>query len=289
MQHQRDNAEVDLPSRLGACIGNWHLHDVSRLDGGFRSEVFGCTTTSGDEVVLKLTVTPEEAAAEAAALSVWAGTGAAVQLIDVDFEHWALLMARIRPATHLPASNDPEAIEVAADLLSRLHQVRRGNFAFSALEQVYARMERRSREDAAYEQRISGDPTLGVAGLRHLDAARAAAMKLCASAGRTVLLHGDFVDKNLLRNGAGYLAIDPIPSIGDPCSDVGFFAASHPPATTILPRAVTIAARMDLDQYRARQWAAIWTVLQTCQAWRPDQSDLEACMSNDVFERLLRQ
>ncbi len=124
---------------------------------------------------------------------------------------------------------------------------------------------------------------------RDSDAARAAAMKLCASIGRTVLLHGDFLDKNLLWNGAGYLAIDPIPCIGDPCSDVGFFAAGNPPATTILPRAGTIAARMDLDQHRAREWAAIWTVLQTCQAWRPDQSDLDACMSSDVFERLLHQ
>lgn len=280
---------MDLPSRVGACVANWTLHEVSRLDGGFRSEVFGCTNASGDEVVVKLTVTPEEASAEQAALSAWAGTGAAVQLIDVDFEHWALLMARIRPATHLPANNDPETIEVAADLLGRLHEVRRGNFAFPGLEQVYARMERRSRDDAAYEQRISGDPTLGVAGLRHTGAARAAAMKLCASAQRTVLLHGDFVAKNLLWNGAGYLAIDPVPCIGDPCSDVGFFAASHPPATTILPRAVTIAARMDLDQHRALRWAAIWAVLQTCQAWRPDQSDLEACMSSDVFERLLHQ
>jgi hypothetical protein len=106
---------VDPPSRLGACIANWHLHDVSRLDGGFGSKVFGCTATSGDEVVVKLTVTSEQAAAEAAALNVWAGTGAAVQLIDVDFERWALLMARIQPATHLPVNNDPEAFEVAAD------------------------------------------------------------------------------------------------------------------------------------------------------------------------------
>jgi streptomycin 6-kinase len=278
---------VDLPARIGACVARWQLRDVSRLSGGFRSEVFGCTRVGGDEVVVKLTVTVEEAAAEEAALRAWAGTGVAVQLIDVDLEFGALLMARIRPATHLPADRDAEAIEVAADLLGRLHALRAGNFAFPGLEQVYARMERRSRDDAAYEQRVSGDPTIGVAGLQHLDAARAAVVKLCASARQTVLLHGDFLAKNLLWNGARYLAIDPIPGLGDPCSDVGFFAAGYPPATTILPRAASMAARMGLDQHRARKWAAIWTVLQTCQAWRADQPDLDACLSSDVFERLL--
>jgi streptomycin 6-kinase len=50
-------------------------------------------------------------------------------------------------------------------------------------------------------------------------------LSLCASAGQAVLLHGDFLDKNLLWRGVGYLGIDPIPCIGDPCADVGFFAA----------------------------------------------------------------
>ena len=67
--------------------------------------------------------------------------------------------------------------------------------------------------------------------------ARAAAMNLCATAARTVLRHGDFVDKNLLRSGAGYVAIDPILRIGDPCSE----PACHPPATTILQRAGAVA------------------------------------------------
>jgi streptomycin 6-kinase len=98
--------------------------------------------------------------------------------------------------------------------------------------------------------------------------ARAAAMNLCATTGRTVLLHGDFLDKNLLRSCAGYVAIDPMPRIGDPCADAGFFAACHPPATTILQRAAAIAGQMGLDRQRALRWAAVWAVLQTCQAWR---------------------
>jgi len=99
-------------------------------------------------------------------------------------------------------------------------------------------------------------------------------MRICETTDRTVLLHGDFLDKNLLWDGVGYVAIDPIPRIGDPCSDVGFFASGHPPATAILERATAIAARMDLDPHRARQWGAVWAVLEACSACRLDQSDL---------------
>jgi len=62
---------VDFASRLSDCLRTWHLQVGRRLDGGFRSEVVACTTTNGEEVVVKLTRTAEEARAEAAALTAW--------------------------------------------------------------------------------------------------------------------------------------------------------------------------------------------------------------------------
>ena len=237
---------------------------------------------------MKLTVTQEQARAEAAALAMWERTGAAVRLLGADFEHSALVLERVRPATHLPGGDDPVAVEVAADLLTGLHRARDAAFPFPALEETYVDLEDQARDNAAYEQRTRNAPARGEAGLQRLDTARAAAMRLCATAGRTVVLHGDFLDKNLLRNGARYVAIDPIPRVGDPCADVGFFAAGHRPATGILQRAGAIAGRMGLDRHRARRWAAVWAVLQTCHAWREDQSDLETCLASSEFEHLLR-
>lgn len=289
MQPMRDNANVDLPSRLRACLEHWHLQFGNRLVGGSRCDVFTCTTSTGEEVILKLTGTSDEARAEAAALIVWDGTGAAVRLIDVDIERCALLLDRIRPGTPFPSGDDPVALKVVADLLGTLHQFSPGSLPFPALEQTYVESERRSREDAAYEQRTSGDPARGVAGLKRLDAARAVAMYLCATAPRSVLLHGDFLDKNLLWNGTRYVAIDPSPRIGDPCADIGDFAAEQPPATGILARAAAVAARLDLDPRRAQRWAAVRTVLLTSAAWRSDQDELEACLSSGTFERLLSQ
>ena len=254
---------MDVASRLDACKHRWQLGDERPLGGGLASAVFACTTAAGNEVVVKLPATGRQARAEAAALTAWERTRAAVQLLDTDFTQGALLLVRIRPGTHLRGNGDTAATEIAAGLLTRLHQAPAGGFPFPDLLQIYLRAEQRSREDACYERRVSGDSTLGEAGLARLGDARSAAERLCASTQRTVLLHGDFLDKNLLSDGSSYLAIDPIPCIGDPCSDAGFFAAGHPPATGILHRAAAIAALMRLDRHRARRWAAIWAVLQT--------------------------
>src|SRR5262249_62217351 len=105
MQSQRDNIDMDLPFRLNSCIGNWRLQVVSRLEGGFRSEVFACTTSNGEEVVVKLAATAEEARAEAAALGAWDGPGTTIHLIATDFPHSALLLDRVLPATHLPRNH----------------------------------------------------------------------------------------------------------------------------------------------------------------------------------------
>jgi streptomycin 6-kinase len=118
-------------------------------------------------------------------------------------------------------------------------------------------MEDQARANAAYEQRGRDEPTRGEVGPRRLSAARVTMMRLCATAERMVVLHGDFLDKNLLRNGARYR------------------------------RADAIAEQMDLDGHRTRRWAAVWTVLQACHAWRDGQSDLETCLASSEFEPLL--
>jgi streptomycin 6-kinase len=277
---------VDPDRRLRACVRRWHLQAGDHLAGGFRSEVVSCTAAGGTQVVVKLVVTLQEMRAEAAALTAWARTGAAARLLDTDLDHGALLLEQIRPGTHLPGNDDPGAIDAAASLLGALHRAPLPAFPFPASRQAFTKMERRARRDAAYEQRTRNEPERGRPGLQRLPLARAAAARLCHSPPRAVLLHGDFLAKNLLWNRTGYGAIDPIPAIGDPCADV--FAAGHPPATTILHKAGAIAELTGLDPQRAQRWAAIWTVLQACQAWRDDQSGLDAALSTAEFDHLIR-
>jgi streptomycin 6-kinase len=109
---------VDSASRLGPCKRRWDLQGGSRLGGGFRCEVFACSAAGGEQAVVKLTSTPEEARLEAAALTAWAHTGAAERLIDADISYGALLLERIWPGTPLPGGDDPASVAVAARLLA---------------------------------------------------------------------------------------------------------------------------------------------------------------------------
>jgi hypothetical protein len=58
------------------------------------------------------------------------------------------------------------------------------------------------------------------------------------------------------------------------------------PARRFEPR--NMAFTDGLDPQRAQRWAAVWTVLQACQAWRDDQSDLDAALSTAEFDHLIR-
>jgi streptomycin 6-kinase len=219
-----------------------------------------------------LTTTPEEAELEAAALAVWRDTGASVQLLDADVG--ALLLRRVRPASPLPPGDEATAVAVAADLLPRLH-LPANDDGFPSLAELYPYLSRTAVEDLNYERRTRGDPDRARPAEELLPAADEAAARLCATAETSVLLHGDFIDKNILLDGDRYISADPIPRTGDPASDVGFFAHYHPPAANIFERAARVARATGNSAVRAQTWAAVWTVLQVVSAWREDLDELQ--------------
>jgi aminoglycoside phosphotransferase (APT) family kinase protein len=113
---------------------------------------------------------------------------------------------------------------------------------------------------------------------------------LAATATRTSLVHGDFNSKNLLRaeNGS-YVAIDPLPHIGDPCLDIGLFAAYQPPARDIARRAAAIAELAGMDPERATRWAAVSAVGEACETWRDDSDELQAWVAGPECAALLAE
>jgi len=258
------------------------------MSGGFRSEVFDCVSTDGRRVVVKLAPNRDLAETEALALKTWANTGVTIRLVDVDLDNAALLLERLYPATPLSSSDEPAAIVVAADILKALRVVPVPNLQFQTLEDAYVHLERRAKEDARYEQEYRGEPSRGRPALDLLPAAHELLVRLCDSAGKNVLLHGDFIAKNLLLHESTYVAIDPMPMVGDPCSDIGFFAAGYGSATNVLERAKTIAKRNGEDLLRAQQWAVVWAILQAAQAWRDDQAELEQLVASEKTQQLLR-
>jgi len=267
-----------IPDRLHQCAERWRLEIGERLGIGSTSRVFGCVDDHGRSLVLKLAPPEMRPDLEAAALTLWAGRGS-VRLVDFAHDIGGILLERVVPATHLPPGGDAAAIDLVARPLSELHAVQ-----LPASHPFPTQLE---FLDVWLDWvRLGGESE--TAGVRLLDQAREAARRMCSEGSSAVLLHGDFIDKNLLLDGTGYVAVDPIPRVGDPCSDVGFYAAYHPPARDIGRRARSLAARCSLDQERAARWAAVWAVGEATETWRPDSRDLQTWIQGDEAASLLR-
>jgi streptomycin 6-kinase len=240
------------------------------------------------EAVLKLTVTVAEAVLEAMALERWRDTGAAVRLLDADPDNGALLLERLRPATPLAGVDERWVLGVVAELLARLHNVGRDD-RFPDLVDLYPYLAEHSVEDNRYERETRKEPGRAGVALGLMEAAAQAAEHLCSTASEKVLVHGDFLDKNLLLNGDHYVAVDPIPRMAEPESEIGFFACDHPPVRGIFDRARRLAERLDADADRAVRWAAVWTVLLATSAWREDQHELDVLVASSEFEVILQE
>ncbi len=266
-----------LPDLLDACADRWRLQMGEQLPGGYFGQVFSCTDEDGRALILKLSPPSAAPALEAAALRLWGGAGA-VTLRDWDSRAGALLLDRIFPGTPLPPGDDEQAAHVAAHLLRILHAARVPNdHPFPTFLQAFA-------SDLERVQLEADSSTVGV---HLLQQCRDAAARLWSTTPQVVLLHGDFFDKNILLAATGYVAIDPMPRIGDPCSDVGSFASYHPPARSIASRARLIASLLGYDPARAERWAAVSAVGEACETWREDSDELQEWMSGPEAERLL--
>ena len=286
---------ADVAERIRAAAAHWRLSVGEPLAGGSRSAVYAAYDERGRELVVKLPEADSDRAdltsVEAAALTAWASTGAATTLVDSTAD--ALLLVRARPGTLLPWQPQrplDDTVDIAAALVRRLWAARPGPYQYLTLAETYPQDERVAREDADHEQRQRGEPDRGRAGLRLLPAAGEAAEWLISTTAAPVLLHGDFITKNLLRDATSpfdYIAIDPLPRVGDPAAEVAGFAA-YQPADLILPTAEALARRAGVDPARALRWTAIWTVHQTAQAWRDDQPALERLVTSPAIRNLLR-
>lgn len=244
---------------------------------GQHSRVVACTDQRGRDAVLKVVAPGAGRALEAAALGVWNGCSAP-RLLGFAAEDGALLLERIRPGTPLPTGADAQAIELVKGTLAGLHACRleRGH-PFPSL----------ARFLDSYWNWVLADGEAGTAGLELLDKGRAAAVRLCRSSQETVLLHGDFIDKNLLLGAGGFVAVDPNPRVGDPCSDIGFYAAYHPPAQAIAARARAFGKAAGYDAERCARWAAVWAVGEAAETWRTDSAELQAWMRSTEAALLL--
>jgi streptomycin 6-kinase len=216
-------------------------------------------------------------AQEAAALRAWNGRGA-VELLAFAPDRRAILTRRALPGTPLPPGEEQEALPAVADVLSRLFDATIPAVELAPLGDVVDR-------HLVARLAVAGDAR----GLleRPIATARESARSLAASAPRAVLLHGDLMDKNLLRDRDRVVAIDPMPSVGDPHADIGFWAATRPPAGGLAARAAGLARLLGCDEARASRCAAVYAVAAACETWRTDTRELRAWVRSPRAAELL--
>lgn len=149
---------------------------------------------------------------EAAALQAWGGVGATL-LLESEESTGAMLVERCVPGGTLDSVPDPEAAdEIAAHLLTELHKPAGGGNGFPRLDER-ARQLADELPDRFGQAGMPFDEWLVKEAVTNL-------VELSGSGDPPVLLHGDLHHHNILASDREHwLAIDPLPMVGDPAYD----------------------------------------------------------------------
>lgn len=235
---------------LGSPFAGCHVSLVLRANRGPRRLVLKVPMPS----TVELGTLPAGArAAEADALQEWAGDGA-VQLVEHDPATGAMLVERCEPGTTLDHFDNPDdADQVAAEILDRLHRPPppRPQFerlADRAVRVAHALPARYEMAGAPFDQWL-------------LDTAVDLLSQLSRSGPAEVLLHGDFHHENILSaKREPWLAIDPLPMVGDPAYDAVQYLLFRKgdladPTTEWTTAIGQFCARLDLDRERVKAWS----------------------------------
>lgn len=202
--------------------------------------------------MLKVNFPEPESEHEADALACWNGTGA-VRLLARDDERRALLVERCVPGTQLWAVDEPEANELAADVLSQLWQAPPdGPFRSLAAEAA------RWAAGLPLDWEAAGRPFEQAL----LDEAVEVMRSAEPAPGDGVLLHQDLHGGNIVSSARGWLAIDPKPLVGEREFDLASIlrdrrdelARDPDAAVRIRGRLDFFSDRLDLDRERVRGW-----------------------------------
>lgn len=186
----------------------------------------------------------------------------------------------------MPRGESSSVVDAAA-VLEALHGAAAIDYSFPALAGTSSDHLDDVLVDLEHERRTRGELDRASAAERSLRSACVLFERLCATAPETVVLHGDFLTKNVLADGRTFKVIDPLPHRGDPSADVGAYASDQP-VEAILDTATDLARHLGVDVQRSLSWAVVWTVMVTAQAWRSDQTELDALVASSTMQKALR-
>ncbi|MEK6206234.1 MAG: aminoglycoside phosphotransferase family protein [Chloroflexota bacterium] len=201
---------------------------------------FSYVAFAGNDAVLKVVPVEDDGADhEADALELLAGDGA-VRLLRHDRDRRAILIERARPGDDASGLPEEEAIRVTIAATTRFWRPAQRDRPFRWIGDHVPRW-----LDNAGDHYLVRQAKEIYASMRPAD---------------TTLVHGDFHHYNLVRNGDGWVVIDPKPMVGEPEFDVPTFLWNPKgdlPTKDRVERWIAAFADAGLDANRMRQWAIV--------------------------------
>lgn len=246
---------AELPMLVELSAAKWGLRVGQPFEGpGQVSWTSPVVRADGTDAVLKVALPHADARHQVAALRAYNGEGA-VRLLEASDDGWALLLERCRPGTPLGALSIDESNQVVVGLLPKLWSAPVTG-PFPALGDVASEWVRRF---AVAAPKAGYDPTI-------VQLAVSVAAKLGTDTPDEVLLHGDMGGGNVLAaERQPWLAIDPLPLVGDPAYDLAQLLATRmrrlrevaDPVSELRRQIASLSAVLGLDRMRVAGWALV--------------------------------
>jgi len=255
-----------LPAILAFCEERWALSVGPPFPELSHNYAAPALQADGTPVVLKLSLPNAHFRAEAEALRLFSGRGAA-RLLELEVDRGAMLLERLLPGVPLiSVRNDEEATSAAAGVLRQLWRPVPPDHPFPTVSE-WARSTERLRSNFGGGTGPLPSPLV--------ERAEALFAELIPSQSELVVLHGDLHHFNVLAaQREPWLAIDPKGVVGEPAYDTGAFLhnptellnTSHP--GRVLERRIDLLTEeLDLDRWRVRGWAIAQAVLAAYWGW----------------------
>lgn len=262
---------ANLPNTISKIAADWNLSDLKPLENLSYSYVLS-GTQDDKPIILKLSPDLEGLKQESDALKALKHFGVVKILAE---QNGAILLERAVPGTSLKSyfqSKETESIEIACNLIKKLHQAPSPKGKFPHISEWLAALDK--------EWDIP---------LHYLRKARELRDQLLKTSTQSILLHGDLHHDNILKNGDDWIVIDPKGVLGELSYELTSFIYNPIPELISLQDAESIiedrinhlSKELHLETQRIKEWCFLKIVLAWIWA-------LENGIDANHFSRLLR-
>jgi streptomycin 6-kinase len=265
----------NLDTLVADLAQKWNLKNLKPFEN-LTFNYVACGLQNDLPIVLKVGIRDEFLTKEASVLKFFENYGN-VKLID--FCEGAMLLQRAIPGTSLMEyfpSRDDEAIEIAANIIRKLHSINSIPENFTPIEELL--------NDLYKKWNIPN---------RLISKAQRIADHLLKTETTKVAMHGDLHHDNILRDGDEWKIIDPVGVVGDPVYEIASFMINpidriwkcENAAAIIRNRIGKFSSLLNVDPQRIAQWTFLKSML--CWIWTLETPSKDRSQLAMLFDKIV--